>query len=155
MKMLDSFILQVCDNPFIRVTAYMILMDVLFGTMRGLRERKVNSTIGINGIIRKVSMMLCMIACVPIDLMMRMNLIGFIPDEIMTYMPCDKIGMAEIFSLLFLAFEALSVLKNMYLCGLPVKRVWISVYQFLSKYTDELPIKDEDIEMLDKKDLAV
>ena len=34
-------------------------------------------------------------------------------------------------------------MKNMYLCGLPVKRVWSTVRKFLSNYTDELPDSDE------------
>ena len=31
----------------------------------------------------------------------------------------------------------------MYLCGLPVKKVWNAVRNFLSNYTDELPDVDE------------
>ena len=31
----------------------------------------------------------------------------------------------------------------MYLCGLPVKKVWSVVRNFLSNYTDELPDSDE------------
>lgn len=31
----------------------------------------------------------------------------------------------------------------MALCGLPVKKVWEKVREFLAKYTDELPDTDE------------
>lgn len=34
-------------------------------------------------------------------------------------------------------------IKNMALCGLPVKKVWEKVREFLAKYTDELPDTDE------------
>ena len=35
------------------------------------------------------------------------------------------------------------VFKNMALYGLPVKKVWEKVREFLAKYTDELPDTDE------------
>ena len=31
----------------------------------------------------------------------------------------------------------------MYLCGLPVKKIWQTVKAFLQKYTDELPTDEE------------
>ena len=37
----------------------------------------------------------------------------------------------------------MSIFKNMALCGLPVKKVWEKVREFLAKYTDELPDTDE------------
>lgn len=37
----------------------------------------------------------------------------------------------------------MSIFKNMALCGLPVKKVWEKVREFLAKYTDELPDADE------------
>lgn len=39
--------------------------------------------------------------------------------------------------------EVVSIFKNMALCGLPVKKVWEKVREFLAKYTDELPDTDE------------
>ena len=36
-----------------------------------------------------------------------------------------------------------AIFKNMALCGLPVKKVWEKVREFLAKYTDELPDTDE------------
>ena len=41
------------------------------------------------------------------------------------------------------AFGVVSIFKNMALCGLPVKKVWEKVREFLAKYTDELPDTDE------------
>lgn len=45
--------------------------------------------------------------------------------------------------LLYIAYEVVSIFKNMALCGLPVKKVWEKVREFLAKYTDELPDTDE------------
>ena len=44
---------------------------------------------------------------------------------------------------LYIAYEVVSIFKNMALCGLPVKKVWEKVREFLAKYTDELPDTDE------------
>lgn len=49
----------------------------------------------------------------------------------------------EFFAILFVAYEIISILKNMYLCGLPVKKIWQTVKAFLQKYTDELPTDEE------------
>ena len=79
------------------------------------------------------------------DRILSINLIGFIPatlwDEIGMQTPA-VIGMAEFFSLLFIAYEVVSILKNMTLAGLPVKKLWESVKKFLGKYTEELPDDD-------------
>lgn len=37
----------------------------------------------------------------------------------------------------------ITLLEAMALCGLPVKKVWEKVREFLAKYTDELPDTDE------------
>ena len=73
------------------------------------------------------------------------NLIGFIPETVRTYFPDSLavIGLADFFGILYICYEAVSILKNMVLCGLPVKGVWNAVRKFLGKYTEELPDADE------------
>lgn len=63
--------------------------------------------------------------------------------EAETYIALDTVGVAEFFALLYIAYEVVSIFKNMALCGLPVKKVWEKVREFLAKYTDELPDTDE------------
>ena len=78
-----------------------------------------------------------------IDVLIKINLIGFIPEQARTYLGLDTVGVAEFFALLYIAYEVVSIFKNMALCGLPVKKVWEKVREFLAKYTDELPDTDE------------
>ena len=78
-----------------------------------------------------------------VDFIIHVNLIGFVPETVRTALHIEKIGMMEFFSLLFLSYEAVSIVKNMSLCGLPVKKVWLYLRSFLGKYTDELPDADE------------
>ena len=74
-----------------------------------------------------------------VDSIIRLNLIGFIPKEARAYLPGQTVGTMEFFALLYVAYEIVSILKNMSLCGLPVKKVWRTVKKALSKYTNELP----------------
>lgn len=64
-------------------------------------------------------------------------------EQARTYLGLDTVGVAEFFALLYIAYEVVSIFKNMALCGLPVKKVWEKVREFLAKYTDELPDTDE------------
>ena len=56
-------------------------------------------------------------------MMMRIDVLGWLPVEMRnTLDACGvvKMGVTELFALLFILYEATSVLKNMLLCGLPV-----------------------------------
>ena len=79
------------------------------------------------------------------DAICGFNLIKLFPVEVVQHLAVINIthvGFSEFFGILFVAYECVSILKNMYLCGLPVKWVWSRVYKFLHKYTDELPDTD-------------
>ena len=82
---------------------------------------------------------LSLVFMLAIDVLIKINLIGFIPEQARTYLGLDTVGVAEFFALLYIAYEVVSIFKNMALCGLPVKKV----REFLAKYTDELPDTDE------------
>ena len=79
-----------------------------------------------------------------VDYITNFNMIGFLPDEVRQYIG-NSIGISGFFAILYIAYEVVSILKNMALCGLPVKKLWLYVKTFLSKYTDELP-DDELVE---------
>ena len=74
---------------------------------------------------------------------LQLVLIALVNDTIFGVMAVDRIGTMEFFAILFVAYEIISILKNMYLCGLPVKKIWQTVKAFLQKYTDELPTDEE------------
>ena len=88
-------------------------------------------------------MLISLVFMLAIDVLIKINLIGFIPEQARTYLGLDTVGVAEFFALLYIAYEVVSIFKNMALCGLPVKKVWEKVREFLAKYTDELPDTDE------------
>lgn len=120
-----------------------VICDTCFGIIRAIKEKKFNSNFGIDGALRKIAMLLSLVFLVIVDAVIQVNLIGFIPTDIRTPLGLETVGVAEFFSILYLAYEITSILKNMVLCGLPVKSVWSAVKKFLGKYTEELPDEDE------------
>lgn len=126
-------------SAIIKLVILAVVMDTCFGCIRAIKEHEFNSCFGIDGAIRKISMLASMAFLLLLDQIVHLNLIGFIPEAVLTYLPVDAIGVAEFFGLLYIAYELVSILKNMTLCGLPVKRIWEVIKKFLSKYTDELP----------------
>ena len=75
-----------------------------------------------------------------VDIIMHINMLFMIPEQYIKLLGIQKLGVCEFFCLLFVLYEAVSILKNMTLCGLPVpERVKKYIQKFLSDMTDELP----------------
>lgn len=126
-------------SSIIKLVILAVVMDTCFGCIRAIKEHRFNSGFGIDGAIRKISMLASLAFLLLLDRIVHLNLIGFIPEAVRMYLPVESIGVAEFFGILYLAYELVSILKNMTLCGLPVKRLWETVKKFLTQYTDELP----------------
>lgn len=142
MTIIMELMKTISVNTMFRLVAFAVMFDTFFGFLRSIRQHCFNSCFGIDGAIRKISMLVSLVFLAIIDIVVHINIIGFIPKEILEYLPFEFIGLMEFFALLYIAYEAVSILKNMYLCGLPVKKVWIIVKKFLGTYTDELPDDD-------------
>lgn len=139
---MEAKIIEFLCSPIAELVILAIVMDTVFGVFRAIKERKFNSSVGINGAVRKVAMIVSTLFLAVVDCIVSINLIGFIPEALRQYMPFQTVGTREFFGLLFLCYETVSILKNMVLCGLPVKKVWLTVKNLLGKYTDELPDSD-------------
>ena len=142
MKIME-FINMAANNKVIELVVLAIVFDTIFGVLRAVREKKFNSCAGIDGAIRKVGMLISLVFMLAVDMLIKGNLIGFIPEAARNQLGLTSVGVAEFFALLYIAYEVVSIFKNMALCGLPVKKVWATVRAFLGKYTDELPDTDE------------
>lgn len=140
---LTQFIDAAAQNRVIQLVVLAIVFDTIFGVLRAVKEKKFNSCAGIDGAIRKVGMLISLVFILAVDALVKVNLIAFIPESVRTYLGLTTVGVAEFFSLLYIAYEVVSILKNMTLCGLPIKGIWEKVRAFLTKYTEELPDTDE------------
>ena len=132
-------------NILFQLVVIMIVMDVVFGSLRAAKERSFNSSVGIHGGIRKIGMLISLVCLVFVDILCPVNLVGFLPETLREYIHMQDITVMEFFALLYIVYEVLSVLKNMTLSGLPVKKVWLTVKDFLKKNTGEfIEIEDKE-----------
>ena len=141
MKIVE-FMNAAAHNRVIELVMLAVVCDTVFGVLRAAKEKKFNSCAGIDGAIRKVAMLLSLVFMLATDMLVRINLIGFLPETVRDRLGLSNVGVAEFFALLYISYEVVSIFKNMALCGLPVKKVWSAVRAFLGKYTDELPDPD-------------
>lgn len=146
MDIIKTLAEAMLHNKIIELVIIAVVMDTVFGAARAIKHRSFNSSVGIDGAIRKISMLISLVFLGLVDHIVEINLIGFIPEGVRKYLPegMAVIGLAAFFGLLYLCYEVVSILKNMTLCGLPVKRLWEAVRKFLGTYTEELPDTDED-----------
>ena len=126
-------------NKGVQLLIIFITLDVIFGILRAIKEGKLNSTIGIDGIIRKVGMIITIFVCILVDIIISIDLIGFIPDKVKEILGLSKIGISMLFNILYIVFEILSIFKNMYKCKLPLpKKLKVYLEKILREFTSEL-----------------
>lgn len=138
--MMDKIITLLSSNSFVKILLIAVALDTILGVLRAIKEHKFNSSVGIDGAIRKAGMLLSVGFLMATDVIMHINVLGMVPEKYVQILGIDKMGICEFFSLLFILYELVSILKNMTLCGLPVPtkiKKWIQ--KFLDDMTEELP----------------
>jgi len=138
--MMQTFIDLIASNSLIKLLLLAILLDTILGTGRAIKEHKFNSCIGIDGAIRKVMMLVSAAVLMMADLIISINLTAFLPENALNVVGLQKVGMCELFCVLFIVYECVSILKNMLLCGLPVPaKIRELLTAFLDNMTAEMP----------------
>lgn len=128
------------SHLFFIILLYAVLLDTILGVLRAIKEHKFNSCVGIDGAIRKAAMLLSVVFLMIVDASVKIDFLFMIPKEYLQYIGLERMGICELFCILYILYETISVLKNMTLCGLPVPmkiKKWIQ--KFLDDMTDELP----------------
>ena len=143
---MDVLLNYLHQHTTIIIVAVAIIFDTLLGFFLSIKDKKTYSSIGIDGMIRKASMLACIVFLVCLDFILHINIIGWLPEQILQIFKIvhmDNIGISDVFSVLFVVFELLSILKNWALMGLPMfKGVNEWIEKFLETFTEELPKKD-------------
>lgn len=137
---MNDFIALLGGNSLIKLLLLAVVLDTILGVGRAIKYHKFNSSVGIDGAIRKVMMLVSAGVLMMADLIIHINLVGFVDEQYLQVIGLEKVGMCELFCLLFIVYEAVSILKNMLLCGLPIPlriREWL--LKFLDDMTAELP----------------
>lgn len=130
---MEHFI-SILNNDNFKLLIIVIVLDLFLGILRAIREKSLNSCIGIDGMIRKVAMIVVIIFLILIDMIINLDLIGFIPSSLKEILNLGKVGISSLFNFLFIIFEFLSILKNMTLCKLPIPQKF---QEFLDKIMKE------------------
>lgn len=138
--MIGELILFIGKHSFFIILLYAVLMDTILGVLRAVKEHKFNSCVGIDGAIRKVAMLFSVMFLMFIDSMVQIDFLFMIPQEYLQWIGIERMGVCELFCILFILYEIISILKNMTLCGLPVPaRLKGFIQRFLDDMTEELP----------------
>ena len=146
---MSEFLSMIEAHSFFIVLLYAVILDTILGVARAIKERKFNSSVGIDGAIRKVMMIASIIVLMLVDAIVQMDFLFMIPDEYLQFIGIEKLGICGLFSLLFILYEIVSILKNMHLCGLPIPyRIKLIVQKFLDELTEELP--EEETLLIDE-----
>lgn len=151
MQIVSAFIIRLMgvlvNNIFVDLLFIAVCADMIFGTLRAAKYRCWNSAVGIDGAIRKAGMVASVLLFTLMDMLLRVDLLSWLPAEVRNVMDAVgvvKMGITELFCLLFILYEATSVLKNMLLCGIPVPagiREKLAVW--LDSMTDETQVDME------------
>ena len=130
------------NNKLIQVLVIFIVLDVIFGILGSIKQKKTNSTIGIDGIIRKIGMLFSIAGCVILDKIVEIDLVFFLPEQLRTYI--GSIGIDSLFAIIYCLFETLSIFKNMMRCKIPLpKKLKKYIEKLLEEFTNE--VKEGDI----------
>ena len=151
MEMINAFIVSLLavmvNNVFVDLLFIAVCADMIFGTLRAAKYRCWNSAVGIDGAVRKAGMIASVLLFTVMDMLLHVDVLAWLPAEIrsvMDTMGVVKMGVTELFCLLFILYEATSVLKNMLLCGVPVPAgIRKKLAAWLDTMTDETQIDME------------
>ena len=140
---MEKFI-SLLNNDGMKVLIVVIVLDLILGILRAIREKSINSCIGIDGMIRKVGMLIVIVFLTIIDTIIHLDLIGFIPETIRETLKLGKVGISCLFNILFIIFEILSIFKNMILCKLTnPKKFQLFLENVMKQITGEIKEKED------------
>lgn len=151
MEMVNAFFIRFFEalmgNIFVRLLIITVCADMVFGSLRAAKYRAWNSAVGIDGAIRKAGMLASVLLFTAMDMLLHVDILSWVPTDVrnvMDTMGVVKMGITELFALLFILYEATSVLKNMLLCGIPIPAgIREKLAGWLDTMTDETQIDME------------
>lgn len=127
------------SNSFLKILLIAVTLDTILGVLRAVKYGKFNSAFGIDGAIRKVAMLISIVALMAVDVIVNINALFMVPEKYIKILGITKLGMSEFFCLLFILYEVVSILKNMTILELPVpSKLRNFIEKFLREMTDEM-----------------
>lgn len=125
-----------------KIVIWLVAFDMFVGLLRCIKERTINSTCGIDGIVRKVCMIGSIVFLEMISSFVNLDLSTFVPSELLNILSFKTIGITEFFVVGYILYESLSILKNIVRIGNPVNNRLIALIEkFLKMFTGELDLE--------------
>lgn len=139
---MEELLRELHTNSILQLVCAMTVIDTIFGVLRAWKQHTFNSSFGIDGAIRKIGIMMGTLSLFFVDCLLGINFLPFIPEEYLQVIRLTDVGLTEIFGLMFIVYEATSVLKNMLLIGIPIpKNIRAKLESWLEKNTEEIQEK--------------
>ena len=136
---MNNFINDIGGNPIVKLFVIALLLDIFLGSIRAIKEKSWNSTVGINGMLRKAGMIVTILFLGLADGVMNFNMLSFVSQDILNAISLQKVGLCEFFGIMFILYEATSCLKNMAIIDIPIsKPLNKKLQEWLKKMTSEL-----------------
>lgn len=111
--------------PFVFALALLITFDYVTGYADAFLRKKVDSTVGIDGLIRKGSIIFAAIAFILFDAITGFDVMAILPSEVKEYTSMfgvTQFGLAEILIIGFCLNELTSVFENLDKLGIPLPK---------------------------------
>lgn len=122
MDNLNLIFEDMASSTVIKLVMILTVFDAIFGVLRASKERRLNSTIEINGIIGKISLIISVLFLYFIDIVINVNVTTLVPDVIVSYLKLPEVGLAEFFGIVLSLFELTSIMNNLNCIGLPIPK---------------------------------
>ena len=137
--MIHHYLTDLAHNSMVMAVALCVVLDTILGCFRAIIQHSFNSSFGINGAIRKTAMLISILFLFLTDSLVGINFLGFLPSELREAISLTRIGLGDFFCILYVLYEAVSILKNWHIIGLPVPK-WAKpkLEKLLSEMTDEI-----------------
>ena len=85
MEIVNAFFVRffaaLMGNIFVRLLLIVVCADMVFGSLRAAKYRAWNSAVGIDGAIRKAGMLACVLLFTAVDMMMHIDVLGWLPVD--------------------------------------------------------------------------
>ena len=96
---MNQIITLLSADSFVRILLVAVALDTILGVLRAIKEHKFNSSVGIDGAIRKTAMLTSTGLLMAIDVIMHTNVLFMVPETYIKVLGISKLGICEFFCL--------------------------------------------------------
>ena len=108
------------------IVVLLVIVDFFTGYVKAYLKCQLNSSVGLDGLIRKAMILFSMLVFKLLDEMLGFNLLNLLPSEGMLFfceMGVENVGLMEILGGGVVLQEGTSILENLHELGVPIPTV--------------------------------